>query len=156
MVIQRWQSVLLLLAALLMGCFSFMSLGQVQLTDYSLNFTPLGFSIEGESVNGAPSGYVAHTWIFFVVSLMSALIPAITIFLYRNLSLQKTLCLIEILFLVAVTAIGAGYGYYSFAPASVSWSSLIIAPLLGFFAVVLAYNCINSDQKKINSFERLR
>ena len=39
MVIQRWQSVLLLIAAVVMGCFTFMSLGQVQLPDYTCNLT---------------------------------------------------------------------------------------------------------------------
>ena len=47
MVIQRWQSVLLLIVAALMGSFTFLSLGQIQMPEESLNFTTLGFEIEG-------------------------------------------------------------------------------------------------------------
>ena len=73
MVIQRWQSVLLLIVAALMGSFTFLSLGQIQMPEESLNFTTLGFEIEGIATDGAQSGFRAHTWIFFIVSLMSAI-----------------------------------------------------------------------------------
>lgn len=156
MVIQRWQSVLLFIVAVVMACFTFMSLGQVQLSEYSLNFTTLGFTIEGISTNGAPSGYLFHTWAFFIVSLMSFLLPLINIFLYKNLKLQKRVCLIEVFFLIAVVAIGCAYGYYHFDNATVSWSSLVIAPLLAFVADIMAYNRICSDQRALRSADRLR
>lgn len=156
MVIQRWQSVLLFIATIAMATFTFLSLGQVQLPDYSLNFTTLGFSIEGVSTGNAPSGYVFHTWPLFVISLLSALIPLIDIFMFRNLSLQKKLCLIEILFLVATIATGCGYGYCSFDNYSTSWSSVIIAPALALIATIMAYNRINSDQKLLKSVDRIR
>lgn len=156
MVIQRWQSVLLLIAAVMMGCFTFMSLGQIQLPEYTCNFTTLGFSIEGEATGDGPTGYVLHTWVFFAVSLLSCILPFIAIFCYRNLRLQKRLCLLEILMLVGVTCIGCVYGYRTFAEASVSWSSLIIAPLLAFFADVFAYNRICSDQRKLRAADRIR
>lgn len=156
MVIQRWQSVLLLIAAVVMGCFTFMSLGQVQLPDYTCNFTTLGFDIEGIATDGGPIGFVAHTWIFFAVSMLSFIIPLIAIFCFRNMRLQKMLCLIEILFLVAVICVGAVYGYYSFPQASVSWSSLIIAPFLAIIADVMAYNRICADGRKLRAADRLR
>lgn len=155
MVIQRWQSVLLLVAAVMMGCFTFFSLGQVQLPEFSLNFTTLGFSIEGEVTSG-PAGYVMHSWPLFILSLMSCVLPLINIFLFRNLRQQKTLCLIEVLFIVAVTCMGAYYGYYGIENGAVSWSSLIIAPLIAFFADVFAYFRINSDKKLLESVDRFR
>lgn len=156
MVIQRWQSVLLFIAVVVMAAFTFVSLGQVQLPDYSLNLTTLGFYIEGEPTGGAMSGFYMHTWPFFIVSLMTVLLPLITIFLFKNLPLQKTLCLIEVLFLMAVCVIGCGYGYYAIPDASVSWSSMIVAPLIAFIAVAMAYGRINSDQKKLRSAYRFR
>lgn len=156
MVIQRWQSIFLLIVAALMACFTFCSLGQVQLPDYSLNFTTLGFSIEGESTGGAPTGYVAYTWPFFIVSILSFLIPLISIFLFKNMKLQKTLCLIELLFIMALIAIGAAYGYCQFEGAAVSWSSLIVAPMLAFVADVMAYNRISHDQRLLRAADRLR
>lgn len=156
MVIQRWQSVLLLLVAALMATFSFISLGQIQLPEYSLNFTTLGFCIEGISTNGAPSGFVAHTWIFFILSILSAIIPLIAIFLFKNLKLQKKLCLFEVLFIMAVATVGAMYGYNTIDGGEISWSSMIIAPLLALIADVMAYNRINSDQKLLRSVDRIR
>lgn len=156
MVIQRWQSVLLLIAGLLMGAFTFLSLGQIQLPEYTLNFTTLGFYIEGEAAKGAATGFVARTWIFFIISLLSAIIPLVDIFLYRNLRLQKNLCLMEILFLLAVVAVGCAYGYNTIPGGEIGWSSLIIAPLLAFISVVAAYYRISSDQKLLRAADRIR
>lgn len=156
MVIQRWQSVLLLIVAVVMACFTFMSLGQVQFSEYTLNFTTLGFTYEGIATDGAPTGYQMHTWCFFALSLMCVVLPLIAIFCFKNLRLQKNLCLIEILFLVSTVVTGAIYGYYNYADAQVSWSSLIIAPLLAFVADVMAYNRICKDQRLLRSVDRLR
>ena len=156
MVIQRWQSVFLLIAAVMMACFTFVSIGQVQLADYSLNFTTLGFTYEGEPSQGGVSGYYQHTWAFFIVSLLATVLPLINIFLFKNLKLQKTVCLIEIFILLAILAIGCTYGYYYFDGATVSWSSLIIAPLIAFVADIMAYNRICADQRLLKAADRLR
>lgn len=155
MVIQRWQSLLLLIASFAMFTFTFLSLGQIQLPDYTLNFTTLGFKIEGETTGGI-SGYYMHTWSFFIVALMSGIFPLINIFLFRNLNLQKTICLIEILFIIASISIGCGYGYSSIEGYSVKWSSLIIAPILALIATFMAYTRIRSDQKLLRSADRIR
>lgn len=156
MVIQRWQSVLLLIVAICMGCFTFMSLGQVQLPDYTLNFTTFGFSYEGEATNGAPVGYLMHTWGLFIVALLSAIIPVINIFLFKNLRLQKRLCMIEILFLIAVIAAGAIYAYTGVDNGAVSWSSLVCAPFIALLADIMAFNRINADDRLLKSADRLR
>lgn len=156
MVIQRWQSVLLLIAAVVMACFTFMPLGQVQMSEYTCNFTTIGFEIEGTATDGGPSGYVMHTWGLFAVSLLSFIIPLVAIFCYKNLKLQKMLCVIEVLFLLTVTAMGCIYGYSTFDGASVSWSSLIIAPLLAFIADIFAYNRICADNRRLRAADRLR
>ncbi len=156
MVIQRWQSLLLLLAAACMGFFTFMSLGQVQLPDYTLNFTTFGFSYEGESDQLAQTGYLMHTWGFFVVSLLSSILPLINIFTFKNLRLQKRVCIIELLLLIAVISTGAIYGYTGIEGGSVSWSSLICAPFIALVIIVMAYNRINADDKLLKSADRLR
>lgn len=156
MVIQRWQTVLLLAAAALMACFTFCSLGQIQLPDYTCNFTTFGFEIEGEATDGARTGFVVRTWSFFIVSLMSFVIPFLAIFCYKNLKLQKSLCWISILFTVAAAVIGGTVGYATFEGAAVSWSSLALAPLLAIIAVYMAYRRIRSDERKLRAADRLR
>lgn len=156
MVIQRWQSVLLLIAAALMACFTFCSLGQIQLSEYTCNFTTLGFEIEGESTDGAPAGFVVRTWMLFVVSLMSFIVPFIAIFCFKNLRLQKSLCWITVLFVVAASVLVGMAGYTTFDGYSVGWSSMILAPVLAIAAAVLAYYRIRSDERKLRAADRLR
>ena len=147
---------MLLIAAVCMGCFTFLSLGQVQLANYTLNFTTLGFSYEGIGVNGAPTGYMMHTVLFFIVSLLSFILPLINIFTFKNLRLQKRVCLIETLFLVAVIAIGAMYGYSGIDGGTISWSSMVCAPFIALVADIMAYNYICSDDRKLKAADRLR
>ena len=156
MVIQRWQSVLLLIAAVMMGCFSFLSLGQIQMPDFTLDFTAMGFFVEGELTGPMPAGYPQYTWWFFAVSLLSALIPLINIFLFKNMNRQKTLCMVEALLIVTVTAIGAILGYRANGEYTVSWSTLVIAPLIALVADLYAARRIRHDQNLLRSADRLR
>lgn len=156
MVIQRWQSVFLLIVTVMMACFTFMSIGQVQLPDYTLNFTTLGFTYEGNPTQGGPTGYYQHTWALFIVSLLATVLPFINIFLFKNMKLQKTVCLIEIFLMLAILAIGCTYGYYHFDGTTVGWSSIIIAPLIAFVADIMAYNRISADQRLLKAADRLR
>lgn len=146
---------MLLIACALMACFTFLSLGQVQLPDYSINFNTLGFSYEGMATGGVPSGEVQYTWSFFAISLLSAILPLIDIFFYSRPKLQRRICLFEIILILAVVAVGAVYGYRTFAPYQASWSSLVIAPVVSIVAVILAYRMIGSDMRKIRESDRL-
>lgn len=155
MVIQRWQTVMLLVACAMMACFTFCSLGQLQTELYTFQFTSLGFCSEGDPTGGAEMVSVS-TWYFFCVSLMSAVLPLITIFLFRNPRLQRSLCLIEVLFIIAATAVCATLGYTVIPGASIGWSTVIICPLLALIAVIFAYRMIGSDIKKLRAVDRFR
>lgn len=155
MVIQRWQSVLLLIAVVLMGCFSFFSLGQLQTPDTSYNFTALGLFPEGQST-ASEAPQCISTWYLFAVSILSALLPLIAIFTYRKLPLQKTLCLLTVITLIGVICAAAVIAYQSIDGATISWSSWVCAPFISLIAVLMAYNRISADQRKIRESERLR
>lgn len=156
MVIQRWQSVLLLITVALMACFSFLSLGQVQTLDFTYNFTCIGFSIEGQPTDGSPHGFQVYTWFLFIVAVMSAILPFIDIFLYRNLPLQKRICLIEILFIVSAICIAGWEGYRGMPGYEVQWSSLALAPFLALILTVMSWSLINRDHRLIKSVDRIR
>ena len=156
MVIQRWQSVLLLICGVMMGLFTFLSLGQIQLPNVSLNFTSMGFFIEGISTDGSADGCYMRTWPLFFLSLMCFILPIINIFLFKNLRLQKKICVVEALFIVALSIVGAIYGYITFQPASVSWSSIVIAPVIAIIADIYSYRLIVSDFNKIRAIDRIR
>lgn len=155
MVIQRWQSVLLIITVALMACFTFLSLGQVNITDYTYNFTCLGFAAEGEMTQNVPV-VEQSTWFLFIVSLMSTIIPFINIFLYKNLPLQKRVCLIEVMFIVVTIVLAAYEGYFAYPGTPVSWSTLALAPFLALITTIMSWRLINKDHKLLRSVDRIR
>ncbi len=155
MVIQRWQSVLLLVAVVLMGCFSFVSLGQIQTPDVTFNFTALGIFPEGQPTGAEHPGSIS-TWYLFAISILSAILPLIAIFSFKNLKLQKRLCLISELTIIFTIIDAAFLAYQNFDGGSISWSSMICAPFISMISVAMAYQRIESDRKKIQESERLR
>ncbi len=154
MVIQRWQSVLLLAAAVMMCCFTFCSLGQVNTTDYSFNFSTLGFTVE----NGgeAPEHTFLSTWYFFVLTLTTAILLLIDIFLYHNLPLQKKVCWVCILLIIGSMAVGATLGYTAIEGGTISWSGQICAPIIALIATLMALGRIQSDHNKLRAVDRIR
>lgn len=156
MVIQRWQSVLLLITVVLMGCFSFMSLGQIQTETMTLNFTALELSQEGIATNNAPEFQSVSTWYLFAVSILSAVLSLIAIFTFKNLRLQKRLCILSILCIICVIIAAAIIGYQVIGGGQVSWSSLICAPFISLISTAMAYQRISADQRIIRESERLR
>lgn len=156
MVIQRWQSLLLLVASVVMACFTFCQIGQVQTTDFTFSFTSMGFSYEGEATDGAPSGTFLSTWYFFILSLTTTVLLLIDIFLYKNLSFQKKICLVSILMIIATGFAGGCLGYNAIEGGTIDWTEMAIAPFISLFAAILAYSRMNSDQKKLRAADRIR
>lgn len=156
MVIQRWQSVLLLVAAVMMGLASFATLAQINSTDFTYLYSAVGVKYAGIPDADAPEGWVFRSWTLFILSIASAILPFISIFLYKNLKKQMSTVLISILFCITVSAI-AGVSAYTFATgASVDWTQVACAPLLALVAEVMAWQRIKSDKKKITDACRIR
>lgn len=155
MIIQRWQSVLLFIAAAVMACFTFFSLGQITTTDITFNFMSLGFYPEGNPTDGSHPE-VVHTWYFFMLNITCLVILLLDIFLYRNLNLQKRVCLIGLLFTVASACVAGCLGYTAVPGGYMGWSSVALCPFIAFVAIVLAYNRINADQRLLKAADRLR
>lgn len=157
MVIQRWQSVMLLIAGAMMGIFSFCSLGQIQTEAYTFNITALAISREG--IATAPDEATGiSTLILFIVSLLACILPVLDIFCFKNLSLQKKVTLISALFAAAAGIILAftASNFASDFGVNASWSVFICAPLVALIADLLAFRLIGSDQKKLRAADRLR
>ena len=157
MVIQRWQTVMLLISCIMMAIFSFISLGQIEATDYSFNITTMGICREGIATESGEATGVSTIY-QFVVSLLASILPLIGIFCYRNMKLQKNLIIITILCTVTVAALVA-FGASNFASAyeaNPSWSVFIGTPLVALVADILAYRMIRSDEKKLRAADRLR
>lgn len=155
MIIQRWQSLLLLISCVMMACFSFSSLGQYQLSDYILVFNTWGIYSEGIPTDGA-SGFSMPTIYLLIISLLSSLLFLIDIFLFKNTRQQKQVLLISLLATVATAATTAVIGYTAIENGTPGWSSIIIAPIIAFVGGLLAYKFIKSDEEKLRSYDRIR
>lgn len=158
MVIQRWQSVMLLIAGVMMGIFSFCSLGQIQAADYTFNVTALGICREGIAT-ATDEATGMSTVVLFILSLLSAILPLIDIFCFRNMPLQKKMALVSGLFaaIAGVIAVFQSSNYASEAwQSTVSWSIFICAPAIALIADILAYRLISGDQRKLRAADRLR
>ena len=155
MVIQRWQSLLLLIAAAVMACFTFLSLGQVTTPDYTFNFTSLGFYQEGIPTDGETPINV-HTWYFFMLSLTTLVLMVLDIFLFRNIRLQKRVCLVCILFTVACGCVGGYLGFCAIIGGQIGWSSVALCPFIAIIACILAYYRMSADYNLLRAADRLR
>lgn len=148
---------MLLIAGVMMGLFSFMSIGQIQAPDYTFNITALGISREGVATTaGEVTGLT--TVVPFVVSILAALMSLIAIFLFGNMRHQKRVALMAALFTAAVCVIipVTAYGFASDFSGSIGWSSLVCAPFIAVIADLTAWRLISADQKKLRAADRLR
>ena len=133
MVLQRWQTVLLFLAFVLMTVFC---------------VTPLGYDANGESV---------FAWFnipFMVLNVVTALLLFIDIFLYRNLRLQMRWAVVVML----LQAVSAGLGFAITYFTDGMSTSLCGAPMV-VAALVLTWfarRFMDKDRKLLAAADRIR
>ena len=131
MVIQRKQSLFLLIAAILMGVFAFMP----SLMDANGNTILGGY---GEGIDMVP----------FILCCLSALLSFVTIFKYKNMKLQKSLCVIIIMLIIAALAtictIGLRHKDCDLLDSISYWN---VMPIIAIIFLLLAHKGISHDQR---------
>ena len=149
MVIQRIQSVYLLIAIILMVVFAF--------------FPALTFELGGrEFVYGAlEAGKVGVTHIDPLMLMLIVLIvflAFIDIFLYKNLQRQMTVCFVDIIIgLAMLVAIGIQAFVVGGKEGVVAtWQWYLILPVLSIIFLMLAHKSMSNDKKKLRDSDRLR
>lgn len=150
MVIQRWQSVLLLIATIFMTIFSFSSLCEINLDSNSYILTTFGFEDLKNPANNQLAFYLCG------LSLLSAILSLIAIFMYRNTQFQKILCRINVLIILAIYAVAMIIPYNTFAGADVVWSVTIVFPAIAMILTFVANRLIVNDENKLKSYDRIR
>lgn len=150
MVIQRWQSVLLLFAAVAMGIFSFSEISQIIVSDSVYNQSVMGITDESNPVHSI------STYYFFALSLLTSLLSVLSIFLFKNLSLQKKICKVNMLLYVVAYVVAGIIAYTSFAGEEVSWNYTIAYPIIAFVFTLFAHRQIVKDENKLRSYDRIR
>lgn len=140
MVIQRKQSLFLLIAAILMGIYAFM---------------PSLWDTNGKTILGGYSEGV--DMVPFILSCLTALLSFITIFKFKSLRFQKSLCVVNILLIIAALAtvccialmqkdgdLLGSITYYN------------ILPVLSIIFLLLAHKGISHDQRLLSGSSRIR
>lgn len=149
MVLQRLQSLYLLIAAILLGIFAFTTPVTVGTDNGVISIAAIGAC----SPNCASPNYV-----LLVLIALTAILAFITIFKYKNLKLQLQLCSVCML-LTLVIAMAIGILAYQAIPEgnyslNVEWHSLLL--VVAFLLLWLARRGVAHDKKVIHDSESFR
>ena len=148
--IQRIQTVYLLVVAILMVVMMSLPVGSFVASDYMATvFNNLSLV--------APDGTADYEpWAMFAILMVSAVVTLGTIFLYKKRMLQIRLTIFNIILLLGyygtlVTFVFMLKGENSFTP---SWT--VILPLISIILDWLAIRAIGKDEMLVKAYERLR
>ncbi len=150
MVIQRIQSVYLLIAVILMGVFAF--------------FPALSFQVGGkEFVYGAleagKAGALHIDPLMFTLVVLIAVLALIDIFLYKNLQRQMTVCFVDIVISIAMLA-AIGIQAYMLSSkhnaVELVWQWWLLLPVLAIIFMIMAHRAMSRDKKLLRDSDRLR
>ena len=100
--IQRVQTLYLLLATIFTGLLLFVPLASSDISNMHADLTAWGIYVTDMTNNGLITQVLSHSW-FGILLTVTTLLPFATIFLYKNRKRQVLLCIVEII-LLAVSA----------------------------------------------------
>lgn len=148
--IQRIQTIYLLVVAILMVVMMSFPVGNLIAADYTVTeFTNLALVAADGTSDYAP-------WAMFVILLVVGAVALGTIFLYKKRMLQIRLTLFSIILLIGYYATMVAFvlmlkGESNFAP---SWT--LCLPLVAIVLDWLAIRAIGKDEMLVKAYERLR
>jgi len=134
MVIQRWQSVFLLLGAILAVC---------------INFGPW-INVDGQTVN------LCSNPIALTINILVAVLFMIGIFMFRNMRRQKTVTLLGTVLLTVNNIAAICITYMGEPVGALCWYGGPLMFVAAFVAGCMAYNRISADERLLRSADRLR
>ncbi len=141
MVIQRWQSLLLLIAVVLMCVFC---------------STPYARIAAAESSAASSPVFVYEAPVFLIINVLTAIILFIAIFLYNNLRRQMSVTIVSIA-LICVSAVTTGFMLHSALPdAELILTGGVVLLFGALICALAAYRFMRRDLKLLRSYDRLR
>ena len=161
--IQRRQTVFMLLAAIASALLFFMPLASFNADCNVMKFTIFGIQNPIDTLTLSKS----YTWPLMVLAVLMTIIPLYTIFKYKKRELQVKLCHLNMLFNIAF--IGIVFLYYDgdiqeiiaavegdFYELSVAYFFGMLIPLANLVFEILAIRGIKKDIELLKSVDRLR
>lgn len=155
--IQRIQTLYLLGTALFLGFMTFMPLAHYLSGGEEYILTSCG-----PATGGPESRPIAMLPYLGILAVLSAILPLITIFLYRKRLLQIRMCIVELVLLFGMMILTGYYLYHGAATFGAAgdyaakYSFVNGAPLAGLILTWLATRAIGRDEALIRSVDRIR
>ncbi|MDR3261052.1 MAG: DUF4293 domain-containing protein [Tannerella sp.] len=151
--LQRIQTVYLLLIAALTTAMLFLPLAVVQSEGVSYTFDALGL----HTVAAQPE-LAYSTWALFALPVVIALLALLTVFLYKNRILQIRLCLFNAILLVGFYGIFAFFLWNLSAQSDFHFSVRLALsfPFINLILDYLAIRNVGADETLVRSLHRLR
>ena len=161
--IQRRQTIFMLLSAIVSVLLFFMPLASFNAGGDVMKFTIFGIQNPVESISLSTT----YTWPLLVLTILMALVPFVTIFLYKKRELQVKLC--RLVLFLNVVFIGLVFLYYESDllnvisavegdeyELDVAYFIGMALPLVNLVLQILAIKGIKKDIDLIKSVDRLR
>ncbi len=152
--IQRIQTVYLLIVAVLNLLVVFMPLATVQADSIFYSF-----DASGMSTTAPPEALVYPTWALMALSAIVSLLALGSIFLYRRRLLQIRLCTFNTLLIVGFYGLFAFYLWRlagTFEAFTFNFQIALAFPLVSLILNWLAIRAIGADEMLVRSLDRLR
>jgi len=160
--IQRIQTLYLLIVAALFVAIVFLPIASLQSGDDVYSFDAAGLNFETVDDAGTSSFVLAYsTWALFALASLVALLSFTIIFMYKKRMLQIRLCIFNSLIIIGFCLLAVYYlRIFSGSPflpdLSITpciWTSF---PLISLILNYLAIRNIGADETLVRSLERLR
>ncbi len=147
--IQRIQTVWLILASIAGSLIFFFPIADIlsQGEKYTLDFNDLT-NVSGRVFTTA----YAYTGVLGI----SIVLNILTIFLYKNRTLQMRLCVYNSLLVIALVGLSAYFAYSVLPLADVALGVSAFIPFIMFILNMMARNGIRRDDKLVRSVDRIR
>ena len=161
--IQRRQTIYMLLSAIVSALLFFMPLASFDANGNVMRFTIFGIQNPLENLTLSTT----YTWPLVVLAILMTLAPIVTIFLYKKRELQVRLCRLNML--VTIIFIGLIFLYYESDlqqviaavegdeyQLDVAYFIGMVLPLINLVLEILAIRGIKKDIELLKSIDRLR
>lgn len=141
MVIQRIQTLFLLLAVVFMTVFC---------------MTPIATLDAAGSAESCSPVFVKDAPVFMILNILIAVLLFIGIFLFKDLKRQMTVTLASMV-LICASIVTFGFILYAGMPgAHIIWTGGILLLVAALIAALMAYRGMKKDKKLLSSYDRLR
>ena len=152
MVLQRWQTVYLLIAAVMFGLATFLPVLDLPVLQGQAMSVSLGNLLGGSvAIEG-----VQYAYVYYIITALCCLLSLVNIAKFKALKLQRTICSVTMLLtVVAYVVIALFYNMLGEIIAS-KWAIASLMPAFALICTFLAKKRIEHDYKLLHDEERLR